>query len=55
MQAPPGKTVDDEIFFAVYSTYFGGIQFMQNNTDKRLNRFFGDQQATGNFIYRITI
>ena len=29
MQAPPGKTVDDEIFFAVYSTYFGGIQFMQ--------------------------
>lgn len=38
MQAPLAK-LSMMRFFAVYSTYFGGIQFMQNNTDKRLNRF----------------
>jgi hypothetical protein len=42
MQIFPGKAVNDEAFTTVYFTYFCGIQFMQNNIDIRLNRFYGD-------------
>ncbi|WP_326937914.1 hypothetical protein [Klebsiella grimontii] len=42
MQIFPDKAVNDEAFTTVYFTYFCGIQFMQNNIDIRLNRFYGD-------------
>jgi hypothetical protein len=54
MQAPPGKTVDDEIFCGIFHLFWWYSVYAKQYRQKT-EPFFGDQQATGNFIYRITI
>lgn len=55
MQVLPCKAVNDQAFAAVYTTNFCCVKFMQNHTNKSLNRSFGDQQTAGNFLQRVAI